>query len=122
MVTTLLVRRTQGQQVPIGLRTIAAYEAVKGMFILVVGMGLLELIHKNVQQLEEELVRHFHLSPSSRYPRIFLQLAARLTDTWLWALAAGSLLYASVRFAEAYGLWHELAGVGAPVSSTFARP
>jgi uncharacterized membrane protein (DUF2068 family) len=28
-----------------------------------------------------------------------------VTDGWLWALALGSLLYASLRFAEAYGLW-----------------
>jgi len=88
-----------------GLRTIAGYEATKGALILLAGLGLLGLVHHDVQEAGEELVRHFHLSPSSHYPRIFLELAAKVTDSWLWGLAAGSLLYASLRFAEAYGLW-----------------
>jgi uncharacterized membrane protein (DUF2068 family) len=89
----------------VGLRTIAGYEATKGVIVLLVGLGLLGLIHRDVQEAGEELVRHFHLSPSSHYPRIFLGLTAKVTDGWLWALALGSLLYASLRFAEAYGLW-----------------
>jgi uncharacterized membrane protein (DUF2068 family) len=88
-----------------GLRTIAGYEAAKGLLVLFVGMGLLNLIHRDVQEAAEELVRHFHLSPSARYPKIFLDLAARVTDGWLWAVAAGSLLYAGLRFAEGFGLW-----------------
>jgi uncharacterized membrane protein (DUF2068 family) len=89
-----------------GLRTIALYEATKGMLVLLAGLGLLGLIHHHVQEAAEGLVRHFHLSPSSRYPRIFLELSARVTDGWLWGLALGSIAYASLRFAEAYGLWH----------------
>jgi uncharacterized membrane protein (DUF2068 family) len=88
-----------------GLRTIASYEAAKGLLVLVAGMGLLRLVHRDVQEMGEDLVRHFHLSPSSRYPHIFLELTAKVTDTWLWALALGSVLYAGLRFAEAYGLW-----------------
>ncbi len=88
-----------------GLRTVAGYEATKGILVLALGLGLLGLIHRDVEELGEELVAHLHLSPSSHYPHIFLQLAAKITDGWLWALAAGSLLYASIRFAEAYGLW-----------------
>jgi uncharacterized membrane protein (DUF2068 family) len=88
-----------------GLRTIAGYEAAKGAIVLLAGLGLLGFIHRDVQEAGEELVRHFHLSPSSHYPRIFLELTAKVTDGWLWALALGSLLYASLRFAEAYGLW-----------------
>ena len=90
---------------PAGLRTIAGFEAAKGALVLLAGLGLLGLIHRDVQEAGEELVRHFHLSPSSHYPRIFLELTARITDGWLWTLALGSLLYASLRFAEAYGLW-----------------
>jgi len=88
-----------------GLRTIASYEAAKGAIVLLAGLGLLGLVHHDVQEAGEELVRHFHLSPSSHYPSVFLELTARITDGWLWALAAGSLLYSSLRFAEAYGLW-----------------
>jgi len=88
-----------------GLRTIASYEAAKGAIVLLAGLGLLGLVHHDVQEAGEELVRHFHLSPSSHYPKVFLELTARVTDGWLWALALGSLLYSSLRFTEAYGLW-----------------
>lgn len=91
---------------PAGLRTIAGYEAAKGAIVLLAGLGLLGLIHHDVQEAGEELVSHFHLSPSAHYPRIFLELTAKVTDGWIWGLALGSLLYASLRFAEAYGLWH----------------
>ena len=90
-----------------GLRAIAGFEASKGLLVLLVGIGLLRLIHHDVQEAAEELVRHFHLSPSAHYPRIFLELAAKLTDAWLWMLAAGSLVYAALRLLEAYGLWHD---------------
>ncbi len=88
-----------------GLRTIAGYEATKGVLVLLVGLGLLGLVHRDVQKVGEELVRHLHLSPSSHYPRVFLELAAKVTDGWLWTLALGSLAYSALRFAEAYGLW-----------------
>lgn len=91
---------------PAGLRAIAGYEAAKGVLILLVGLGLLGLIHRDVQEAGEELVRHFHLSPSSHYPRIFLELTAKVTDGWLWGLAAFCVVYSSLRFIESYGLWH----------------
>jgi len=93
-------------RLPAFLRAIAGYEAAKGALVLLVGLGFLGLIHRDLQAAGEELVRHFHLSPSSHYPRIFLELTAKVTDGWLWGLALGSMLYASLRFAEAYGLWH----------------
>jgi uncharacterized membrane protein (DUF2068 family) len=90
-----------------GLRTIAGIEASKGVLVLLAGIGLLELVHRDVQAVAEELVRHLHLSPSARYPRIFLELAAQVSRGWLWLLAAGALLYASLRLVEAFGLWRE---------------
>ena len=93
-------------QTPAAVRTIAAFEALKGTLVLLVGMGMLRFIHRDVQEIAEEMVRHFHLSPSSHYPRIFLALTARITDGWLWAFALGSVGYSALRFAESYGLWH----------------
>lgn len=102
----------------------ASYEAAKGFLVLAAGMGLLGLVHRDIQEIGEDLVRHFHLSPSSRYPRVFLELTAKVTDGWLWAIALGSVFYAALRFTEAYGLWHErrwAAWMGA-VSATMPSP
>jgi uncharacterized membrane protein (DUF2068 family) len=90
-----------------GLRIVSLFEAAKGLLVLLTGFGLLAYIHKDLHLGAERLVRHFHLNPASRFPRIFLDLADHVTDTQLWALALSALLYSLVRFVEAYGLWHE---------------
>jgi len=92
-----------------GLRTVALFEAAKGVAVVAAGLGLLALIHRDVQGVAEEIVRHLHLNPAQHYPRIFLDAAAKATDARLWVLALTSLLYATVRFAEAYGLWRQRA-------------
>lgn len=85
----------------------SAFEATKGLLVLLTGSGLLAYIHKDLHLVAEQLVRHSHLNPASRYPRIFLDLADHATDGQLWVLACSALLYATVRFVEAYGLWHQ---------------
>lgn len=91
---------------PAGLRVIATFEAAKGLLILLVGLGLLGLIHHDVEDFGEELVNHLHFNPGAHYSRVFLELTAKVTDGWLWGLAVFSVCYASLRFLEAYGLWH----------------
>jgi uncharacterized membrane protein (DUF2068 family) len=81
------------------------FEAAKGVLVLIVGFGLLSFVHQDVDQLAEELVRHFHLNPASRYPRIFLDVTSHLSDLRVWLLATFAFCYASLRLAEAYGLW-----------------
>lgn len=92
-----------------GLRVIAAFEALKAIAVIAAGFGLLTLLHENLQAMAETWITHFHLNPASRYPRIFLSLAARIGDTQLWLLAAGAAAYASLRLLEAYGLWRDRA-------------
>jgi uncharacterized membrane protein (DUF2068 family) len=88
------------------LRTVALLEAAKGALVLIVGFGLLSLIGRDVERFAERLITHFHLNPASHYPRIFLDLADRVTNTNLMLLAAGACIYSLVRFVEAYGLWN----------------
>jgi len=92
-----------------GLKTVAVFEALKGIAVLLAAIGIVSLVHEHAQAVVEEIVRNFHLNPASRYPRIFLDALNSLNSTRLWLLAAGAMLYASIRFVEAYGLWHELA-------------
>ena len=88
-----------------GIRAIAVFEAAKGLLVLVAGFGLLGLMHRDVEAIAERLVRFSHLNPASKYPHIFLDAAAKVTDARLWLLAGGAGAYAVVRLIEAYGLW-----------------
>jgi uncharacterized membrane protein (DUF2068 family) len=86
-------------------RAVALFELAKGILVLIAAGALLEHLHTGAQQAAEELVRHFHMNPASKYPRIFIEAASNLTNAHLLALAFGALVYAGIRFAEAYGLW-----------------
>ena len=88
-----------------GVRLVAAFEAAKGVLIVLAGFGLLTLVHRDVQHMAEIIVRHFRLNPASHYPMIFIQLAGNLSDSKLWMMAVFALVYASIRLLEAYGLW-----------------
>ena len=66
---------------------------------------MLSIVHHDVQHMAEQLVSHLHLNPASRYPRVFLDAAAALTESRATLLVVGAMAYALVRFVEAYGLW-----------------
>jgi uncharacterized membrane protein (DUF2068 family) len=88
-----------------GVRIVAVFEALKGALVLSAGLGLLSLLHRDLQAVAERLVRHSHLNPARHYPRIFIEAASHTNDSRLRSLAALAFLYAAVRFVEAYGLW-----------------
>ena len=90
-----------------GVRAVASFEAAKGIVVLAAGLGTLEILNHGAQHVAEELVRHLHLNPASRYPRVFLLLANEATPSNLWALAMAAAGYSAMRFAEAYGLWRQ---------------
>ncbi|MDT5296358.1 MAG: hypothetical protein QOJ76_3238 [Acidobacteriota bacterium] len=92
-------------EIAAGVRVIAFFEALKGTLVLVAGFGLLSLVHRDLEDLAERLVRHSHLNPASHYPRVFVEAAARMSDSRLRWLAALAFAYSVVRFVEAYGLW-----------------
>jgi uncharacterized membrane protein (DUF2068 family) len=92
-------------EIAAGVRAIAFFEALKGTLVLVAGFGLLSLVHRDLEDLAERLVRHSHLNPASHYPRVFIEAAARTSDSRLRTMAALAFVYSAVRFIEAYGLW-----------------
>ena len=92
-----------------GLKFLALFEAAKGMLVLLVGAGLLTLIHRNIQYEAVDIVQFFHLNPASRYPEIFLKTLSDINSTNLWFLSVSAILYVIIRMAEAYGLWHNRA-------------
>jgi uncharacterized membrane protein (DUF2068 family) len=89
-----------------GLRTIAVFEAMKGLLVLLLGVGALTMLHKDLEQAVEGLLLHLHLNPDRRLSHAILHAASRMTDGSLWGIAAAAVAYASVRFTEAWGLWH----------------
>jgi len=91
------------------LRTIAVFEALKGVTALAASLGLLGLLHRDLHQIAETLISHFGLQPGDHYPSLILRQADLLQNANVQSLVALATGYVVVRFAEAYGLWHQRA-------------
>lgn len=87
------------------LRAVAAFEFVKGIFVLLMGICAIALVHRDVWLIAEKLLDKLHISTDHRYAIMFLDFADSVTDASLWAAASIAFAYAGLRFTEAYGLW-----------------
>ena len=87
-----------------GERSVACFEATKGILVILAGFGLLSLMHHDLQHFAHAFVDHLHLNPAGRSSHIFLSLGT-MSGRELWLLAAMSCAYSALRLAEAYGLW-----------------
>lgn len=87
------------------LRAVASFELAKGLVVLLAGCSFLFLVHKDPGDMADTFLRLLHISPDHHFAQVFLIWADDLTDTKLWAVAGVAMVYAILRFAEAYGLW-----------------
>ncbi len=102
---TIAQRKSPEKAIKAGLRTVAIFETIKGVLVLIIGLALLTLIHRDAQDVAETIVRYSHLNPDRKFLRRFVEFAGTVSDSRLWFMAAIALLYSSIRFIEAYGLW-----------------
>ena len=88
-----------------GLKTVAVFEAAKGLLVLAGGLGLLDLIHHNLEKVGQQLLTQIGVNPRGEYPQIFLHFLSEINDTNIRMLAFLAFAYSVLRFTEAYGLW-----------------
>jgi uncharacterized membrane protein (DUF2068 family) len=95
----------------LGLRGIALLEAAKGLLAVLLAVWLVSLLHKDVQNVAEHLLRILHrifrLNPDGHIAREIIRGARHVTRGNLHLWIGGTLLYSIIRFAEATGLWLE---------------
>jgi uncharacterized membrane protein (DUF2068 family) len=95
----------------LGLRGIALLEAAKGLLAVLLAVWLVSLLHKDIQDVAEHLLRILHnifrLNPDGRIAREIIRGARHVTRGNLHLWIGGTILYSSIRFAEATGLWLE---------------
>jgi uncharacterized membrane protein (DUF2068 family) len=90
-----------------GLRTVAVFEALKGLAVLALCVVLLSLLHKDLNVVVDQLTDWLRLNPDSRVADWFYQLADRTTGRGIWTAVGVGLVYATGRFVEGYGLWNQ---------------
>jgi len=89
-----------------GVRTVATIEFTKGVIVVLAGLGLLSMRHKNIWGIAESFLEFCHANPYRHYVGVFIDLVSRLSDVHLWKIALVAGIYAILRFVEAYGLWY----------------
>jgi uncharacterized membrane protein (DUF2068 family) len=89
------------------VRTIAAFEAFKGVVALAACLGFLSLLHQDLHRMAAALIGHLGLDPGGQYPALVLGEIDQLRSADIRPLLMAAAAYVSVRYLEAYGLWYE---------------
>jgi uncharacterized membrane protein (DUF2068 family) len=92
---------------PVALRTIALFEAAKGVLALAAGCGLISLRHTDLHAAVDAFLLRHGINPETHYRRLFIESVARATHQHAGQIIAIAFVYAAIRFVEAYGLWRE---------------
>ncbi len=87
-----------------GLRLVAAYKLLKGVGLLAVGIGALNLLHKDVAALADHWINILQVDPHSHYIRLLLAKLSILDDRRLKELSVGTFIYSAIFLTEGVGL------------------
>lgn len=86
------------------LRLIAAFKLLKACALIVVGVGALRLLHKDVAALVEHWINMFRVDPHNHFIDLLLTKLAILDDRRLKELSVGTFIYAGIFLVEGVGL------------------
>jgi uncharacterized membrane protein (DUF2068 family) len=89
-----------------GVRTVATFEFAKGIVILLAGLGVFSMRHKDIWGVTESFLEFLHANPHHHFVGIFIDLVYRVSDVRLWKIVVIASVYVLLRFIEAYGLWY----------------
>ena len=90
-----------------GVRTVATVEFTKGIIVVLAGLGVFSMRHKDIWGVTESFLEFLHVSPHHHhFLGVFVALVHRLSDVRLWKIATVAAIYVILRFIEAYGLWY----------------
>jgi uncharacterized membrane protein (DUF2068 family) len=90
-----------------GLAVIAVFKVVKGVLLLLVGLGLLKLVHAEIATLFSLLIEALHLNADSRLIHALVLKIDALQPNSVLLGGLVSLGYAGMLLVEGIGLWLE---------------
>src|SRR5216684_2222544 len=92
--------RTHGR----GLRLIAAFKLLKGLALLALGIGALQLLHQDVEAIVAHWINIIQVDPHSHYMHLLLAKLSILDDRRLKELSVGTFIYSAIFLTEGVGL------------------
>lgn len=88
-----------------GLLAIAVFKLVKGVLLLIVGIGALSLIHKDVAETVGHWVDLFRVDPNNRHVHGLLVKLGVVDARRLEEISAGTFFYSALLLTEGTGLF-----------------
>ena len=88
---------------------IAAYKFLLALFFILIGIGALRLLHKDVDDVLAQLAVDLRFSSESRFVNFVLDKASLLDDPMLRRIGLAAFFYAALGILEGIGLYLEKA-------------
>jgi uncharacterized membrane protein (DUF2068 family) len=86
---------------------IALFKLGQALLFIVIGVGALHLLHKDIGDALETLANHLRFNPESRLVNFILEKASLVDDKMLRQISAVFFLYAALDLVEGLGLYLE---------------
>jgi uncharacterized membrane protein (DUF2068 family) len=83
---------------------IGIYKVLEGLFLVAAGVGVLHLLHGDIEAHLMHWVHVLRVDPDNRFIHRFLERAFSINPKQLRELSVGTFVYAGLRFAEGFGL------------------
>jgi uncharacterized membrane protein (DUF2068 family) len=83
---------------------IAAFKLLKGLALLVLAVGALRLLHRDLAEVVLHWINVFRVEPAHRYVQILLDKVAHVDDRRLEEFSGGTFLFATLYLTEGVGL------------------
>ncbi len=93
------------ERTPLALRSIAVFEAIKGVLALAAACGLLSLRHTDLHAVTDVFLLRHGINPERHYIHLFIEGLAKATNHGVGQIVALVFLYSLIRLVEGYGLW-----------------
>src|SRR5438445_13334921 len=100
---------TMTKQHHTGMVLIAGVKVLKGLLLLIVGLGLLKLVHADIATLFTRLLEALHLNADSRILHSLVPKVAALQPHSVLMMSLVSLAYATRLLIARVGLWIDFA-------------
>ena len=97
-------KRTKARDSTKTLLLIGLFKLAKGLLLVVVGIGALKLVHRDVAQTVEHWVNLLRVDPDNRLIHRLLARVFRVSPHQLRALSVGTFAYAGLFLTEGTGL------------------
>lgn len=86
------------------LLLIAAFKFLKGLLLVVLAVGMLRLLHRDLQEVLEHWIDALRIDPQNRYAGALLAKAGLIDDRKLAELSGLTFVYAALFLTEGVGL------------------